>query len=412
MKRRLPIRADYLSATNTNALDLTFADTGLRPSGKALGTNYLTCFPPTTRQSELLDDGTDSFHAPDTSFKYRLWTGGSFGVSPNLKGRTLRHGDLGARRAVLFETISEVRVRGDKFFVAIDRVPCLGVAEDFGDPVTSKHVEFNSQAWLDASHSLTTAFFQLDQAGRPQQKGLRDLAVHNKGRFPALYEKRWICFMREKPELNTKPEPTPLPEDVFLRHSLTTTPAMLFRFSALTFNAHAIHIDPQYTQQVYGLPDLLVHGPMTLHMLHCHAMQVADNYNALRRSKLHFDKITYQNIAPIFVRDTIEIGCTTPMLIEKPFRHFQAEMWIAKRVGTGSEAGMAKCVKADVYFHFEATAATRDASQVVARDNVDESVVIDTPVPDSDDYNWTQREGSGINIRKVEKGPKITIRKV
>ncbi|KPI38343.1 uncharacterized protein AB675_12155 [Cyphellophora attinorum] len=411
MKRRLPIHADYLSPTNAHALDLTFADTGLRPSGKVLGTNYLTYFPPATRQSELLDDGTDLFHAPDSSFKYRLWTGGVFEVSPDSRNRRLRHRDHGPRRAVLLETISDLRVRGDKFFVGIDRVPCLGFPQDVGDPVTPKHADFNSQVGLDASHSLTAAFFQLDEAGRPQRKHLQDLVAFNKGLLPVLYERRWICFTRERPKLNTSPESTPLPGDVFLRHSLTTTPAMLFRFSALTFNAHAIHIDPEYTKQVYGLPDLLVHGPMTLHMLHCHAMQVADNYNALGATKLRLDKIAYQNIAPIFVRDTIEIGCTTPVLVKKPVHRLRAEMWIAKRVGTGSDAGMAKCVKAEVHFHFNATAATKDASQAAAQEDVDQSVIIDTPVPDSDDYNRTQRKGSGMNIRKVEKVPKIPLRK-
>lgn len=37
----------------------------------------------------------------------------------------------------------------------------------------------------------------------------------------------------------------------------------LFRFSALTFNTHLIHYDRAWAQGVEGLPDLLVHGPLT-----------------------------------------------------------------------------------------------------------------------------------------------------
>lgn len=37
----------------------------------------------------------------------------------------------------------------------------------------------------------------------------------------------------------------------------------LFRFSALTFNTHLIHYDRAWARDVEGLPDLLVHGPLT-----------------------------------------------------------------------------------------------------------------------------------------------------
>jgi 3-methylfumaryl-CoA hydratase len=38
--------------------------------------------------------------------------------------------------------------------------------------------------------------------------------------------------------------------------------ALLFRFSALTFNAHRIHYDRDYASRVEGYPDLVVHGPL------------------------------------------------------------------------------------------------------------------------------------------------------
>lgn len=43
---------------------------------------------------------------------------------------------------------------------------------------------------------------------------------------------------------------------------LEPTPAMLFRFSALTYNAHRIHYDHPYTTGVEGFPGLVVHGPL------------------------------------------------------------------------------------------------------------------------------------------------------
>jgi len=44
--------------------------------------------------------------------------------------------------------------------------------------------------------------------------------------------------------------------------TLDPTPPLLFRFSALTFNAHRIHYDHPYATQVEGYAGLVVHGPL------------------------------------------------------------------------------------------------------------------------------------------------------
>ena len=45
--------------------------------------------------------------------------------------------------------------------------------------------------------------------------------------------------------------------------TISPDPAMLFRFSALTFNGHRIHYDYPYVTEIEGYPGLIVHGPMT-----------------------------------------------------------------------------------------------------------------------------------------------------
>ena len=47
----------------------------------------------------------------------------------------------------------------------------------------------------------------------------------------------------------------------------TADAALLFRYSALTFNAHRIHYDAPYATGVEGYPDLVVHGPLTATLL-------------------------------------------------------------------------------------------------------------------------------------------------
>lgn len=54
------------------------------------------------------------------------------------------------------------------------------------------------------------------------------------------------------------PGPAPSAEHV----ALTPDEVMLFRFSALTYNAHRIHHDLPYTTAVEGYPGLVVHGPL------------------------------------------------------------------------------------------------------------------------------------------------------
>jgi 3-methylfumaryl-CoA hydratase len=43
---------------------------------------------------------------------------------------------------------------------------------------------------------------------------------------------------------------------------IETSPSLLFRFSALTYNAHRIHYDRDYSRVVEGYPGLRVHGPL------------------------------------------------------------------------------------------------------------------------------------------------------
>ena len=66
---------------------------------------------------------------------------------------------------------------------------------------------------------------------------------------------------------------------------------LLFRFSALTFNAHRIHYDRPYAMNEEGYPGLVVHGPLT-------AMLLAD---LVRRNSLDvMASFSFRGLAPIF----------------------------------------------------------------------------------------------------------------
>ncbi|MCB1741334.1 MAG: MaoC family dehydratase N-terminal domain-containing protein [Gammaproteobacteria bacterium] len=54
-----------------------------------------------------------------------------------------------------------------------------------------------------------------------------------------------------------------VPADVTWNGTFTANEALLFRFSALTFNTHRIHYDHPWATKVEGYPDLVVHGPLS-----------------------------------------------------------------------------------------------------------------------------------------------------
>jgi hydroxyacyl-ACP dehydratase HTD2-like protein with hotdog domain len=83
--------------------------------------------------------------------------------------------------------------------------------------------------------------------------------------------------------------PSAIPESTStstFTYTYTPTPTHLFRFSALTFNAHKIHTDPIWTREIEGHPDgVVVHGPLTaLVMLECVSRWVDEGWDRDRDS--------------------------------------------------------------------------------------------------------------------------------
>jgi 3-methylfumaryl-CoA hydratase len=78
---------------------------------------------------------------------------------------------------------------------------------------------------------------------------------------------------RASAEPGTPPAPPPLGENTFDRSAWTThrvlvpSEALLFRFSALTFNSHRIHYDAPYAMAEENYRGLVVHGPLTATLL-------------------------------------------------------------------------------------------------------------------------------------------------
>jgi 3-methylfumaryl-CoA hydratase len=80
------------------------------------------------------------------------------------------------------------------------------------------------------------------------------------------------------------------PDDEWVEE-LVPGPVLLFRFSAVTSNAHRIHYDHPYATEVEGYPDLVVHGPLTALLL---------TEFAQRHATLDARTIAFRARAPLF----------------------------------------------------------------------------------------------------------------
>jgi len=96
-------------------------------------------------------------------------------------------------------------------------------------------------------------------------------------------------------------------------------PILLFRYSALTFNAHRIHYDRPYAVEVEGYPGLVVHGPLIATLL----LELLDRNcpgRALRR-------FTFRAVRPLF--DTAEFSVCGRLAAEEK----NVELWAQDKEG-------------------------------------------------------------------------------
>lgn len=99
------------------------------------------------------------------------------------------------------------------------------------------------------------------------------------------------------------PEVIPFPEPPagVLVQDVTPDSRLLFRFSALTFNAHRIHYDREYATREEGYPGLVVHGPLTAMLL----VQLAERAEQQRAEAEgaqagRISSFSFRGMAPLF----------------------------------------------------------------------------------------------------------------
>ncbi|WP_029355643.1 MaoC family dehydratase N-terminal domain-containing protein [Bosea sp. 117] len=95
------------------------------------------------------------------------------------------------------------------------------------------------------------------------------------------------------------PPPQPTPEGGLWSHPATPDSRMLFRYSAVTFNAHRIHYDAPYAVEIEGYPGIVVHGQLTATLL-IHAL-------IKEKPEMRIGSYAFRAVRPIFAGTPIRL---------------------------------------------------------------------------------------------------------
>ncbi|CZT06949.1 uncharacterized protein RAG0_12536 [Rhynchosporium agropyri] len=224
---------------------------------------HLAYFTPAQIEEELGRDGTDTMFNPPRPYTRRMWAGGEL------------------------EWIKDNKLR-------------------VGQEVTE-------------TTNPVSSYAKMSRAGNEMIIVSVEKKFQNERGVALLDKRNWV--FRE--EITTaqppgkKPQEVPFPDGVNVR-DFCQTPVTLFRFSALTFNAHKIHYSKEWCRDVEGHRGLVVHGPLNL-------INMLNFWRDLHGGEATPKKITYRATSPLYADEPYrvvmgeEVGSLTDVKIVDSF---------------------------------------------------------------------------------------------
>lgn len=218
------------------------------PQGTPLAPGYhLVYFTPAALPGDLGRDGTDISYSPAEPFTRRMWAGGKIDWE---KGNSLRIGDEAIETTKLISAEPKVTRAGEEMIV-------VGVEKTFENAKGLALVD--RRDWV----------FRTQLSGPPSSKDYSESIGHDDALLP-------------------------LPNTSQKSRDFLQTAVSLFRFSALTFNAHKIHYSRPWCRDVEGHREIVVHGPLNLiNMLDFWRDEQADDFMIPK-------SIKYRATAPLY----------------------------------------------------------------------------------------------------------------
>ncbi|EXJ93774.1 hypothetical protein A1O1_02167 [Capronia coronata CBS 617.96] len=336
MKSRiLPIPSGSWPASNIHDLRATLEQhLDLAYQGDMIPPGYHhAAFNPIVEEDQLCEDGAERRHAPSDEWKFRVWAGGHMKFDEPIIYLTITTNSISTKTTnfvQVTEKITDVRVVGGsgdlasrdaKIFVTLTK---SFRAEQGSDGPTTSRLQFGN--------SNSESEYLNDSNNKETNRNSLDVNTTTSA-TPLIKEQKHLCFMRHIPPSLKTAQTTPRkmrpPTNPFHSQTMTPSRTLLFRFSALSQNAHAIHLDSEFTTRVYGLPKLLVQGPLTsvlmLEVLRKALELVVHEQNSRvyedeyehehhhqhqnRKVLLAVREFEYKNLLPLFVDESITIAC-------------------------------------------------------------------------------------------------------
>ena len=142
----------------------------------------------------------------------------------------------------------------------------------------------------------------------------------------AVREEHDIVYRDAAKPGDPPPQGKPAPKTAAWQRSLTGEPVLLFRYSALIFNAHRIHYDLDYVRTEEHYPGLIVHGPLQTTLL----LDLCRRH-AARPVK----KLDYRALHPVFHTERFTVNGNPAS------DGSSAEVWTANAAGCYAMTGTA-----------------------------------------------------------------------
>ncbi|KAM0467700.1 hypothetical protein ACHAP7_011667 [Fusarium lateritium] len=271
-KGRTTTRRQVLDGNQLQKLSLTLnrpqlhRDLGVLETAPANGTPlppgyHLVYFTPNGTEIDLGSDGTDrSFNAP-APFTRRIWAGGRVKWT---KGHPLRVGEEVEERTALLTAEPKKSRDGAEMIV-------ITVQKEFWGTQGLSLVD--ERSWI----------FRTELPEPSQNTSVPTMLITEPTNVQTI-----------EPSSNGFPE-----------RQMKWSPISLFRFSALTFNAHRIHYDAAWSQGVENHPGIVVHGPLNL-------INLLDYWRDVRGiSGAEPSEIRYRLLSPIYSGEPYKIKALT-----------------------------------------------------------------------------------------------------
>ena len=243
---------DMLSPTQSHLLSLTlqpYIPFLLPQAQKTLPQGHHLVYFPTAavHESRLDSDGTETTYNPGTPFNRRMWAGGRIEWSHKadlLVGQTTRE------KMELDKVDAKLRRGGGEMIV-------MSIRKTLFTPDNSEAVR-ETREWV---------FLKDGDASAAKSSTKKSIITNG-------------------------------PRETSFQHSISLTSAALFRYSALIFNSHAIHLSKEHCLKE-GHPNLVVHGPLTLSLL----LEAVRGTIAKR-----WKNLTYRAIGPTYVGEILKLN--------------------------------------------------------------------------------------------------------